>query len=651
MVQQAGYGSWRSPITADLVVAGSLRLGQAYWDQGDLYWTEGRPQEKGRNVLMRRAADGTVQELTPEPFNVRTRVHEYGGGAYWVSEGVVYFCNFADQRLYRLLPGSDPQPLTEAGPYRYADGVVDQARGRILCVREDHSQPGDPENTLVTIDLESGSQQVLSRGHDFYASPRLSPDGQTLVWLTWDHPQMPWDGTELWRAEVAADGTLGDPEKIAGGPTESIFQPQWSPQGELYFVSDRSGWWNLYRWDPDGPLPLCPMEAEFGEPQWVFGMSTYGFCDDGRILACYEQEGLSHLAYLDPHSGQLQGIPLPYTQISGLQVSGEKAAFLAGSPDAAAALVCLGLPDCSATLSRPGQVEVLARSSSLAVDPGYLSIPESLTFPTGAGEVAYAFFYPPQNQDFAAPASEKPPLLVKSHGGPTGATSAVLNLGIQYWTSRGIAVLDVNYRGSSGYGRAYRDALKGKWGLVDVEDCLCGAKFLAEQGKVDGERLMIDGGSAGGYTTLAALTFHNVFKAGASYYGVSDLETLAQDTHKFESRYLDSLIGPYPERRDLYQARSPIHHLDGLNCPVIFFQGLEDAIVPPNQAEAMVEALRAKGIPVAYVPFEGEQHGFRQATNIKRALEAELYFYAQVFGFPLAEPIDPVWIDNLSAPL
>ncbi len=640
MVQQAGYGSWRSPITADLVVTGSLRLGQMVWDQGDLYWTEGRPQEKGRNVLMRRSADGILVELTPAPFNVRTRVHEYGGGAYWVSAGVVYFCNFADQRLYRLLPGSDPQPLTEAGPYRYADGVVDRARGRILCVREDHSRQGEPENSLVSIDLASGSQQILASGHDFYASPRLSPDGQTLVWLTWDHPQMPWDGTELWRSEVNPDGSLGEPQKLAGGPAESIFQPQWSPQGDLYFVSDRSGWWNLYRWDPQGPIPLCPMEAEFGEPQWVFGLSTYGFAGDGRILACYEQDGLSHLAYLDPHSGQLAGIPLPYTQISGLQVSGEKAAFLAGSPTEATALVCLDLPS--------SQVEVVARSSSVAVDPEYLSIPEPIVFPTCGGKaVAYGFFYPPKNRDFVAPAGEKPPLLVKSHGGPTGATAAVLDLGIQYWTSRGIAVLDVNYRGSSGYGRAYREALKGRWGLVDVEDCIAGAQFLAAQGKVDGERLLIRGGSAGGYTTLAALTFHTVFKAGASYYGVSDLEALAQETHKFESHYLDSLIGPYPERRDLYRERSPIHHLEGLNCPVIFFQGLEDAIVPPNQAERMVAALQAKGIPVAYVPFAGEQHGFRQAANIKRALEAELYFYAQVLGFPLAEPLEPVRIENL----
>ncbi|MFQ3613738.1 MAG: S9 family peptidase [Cyanobacteriota bacterium] len=644
MVEQASYGSWRSPITSDLIVAGSIRLGQAHWDQGNLYWTEGRPQEEGRNVLIRRSADGILTELTAAPFNVRTRVHEYGGGAYWVSEGIVYFGNFADQRLYRLIPGSDPQPLTGAGPYRYADGVVDRVRRRILCVREDHSQGGEPQNTLVSIDLESGSQQILTSGHDFYANPRLSPDGQILVWLTWDHPQMPWDGTKLWRAEVAPDGTLGDPQTVAGGRNESIFQPQWSPQGVLYFVSDRSGWWNLYRWDPSQPepvQPLCPMEAEFGEPQWVFGMSTYGFCGDGRLLTCYQQDGVSHLAYLDPDSGQLQGIPLPYTQISGLQVSGEQAVFLAGSPTESVALVCLEL--------RSGQVQVLARSNSWVVDPGYVSIPETIAFPTGADAVAHAFFYPPQNQDFVAPPGEKPPLLVKSHGGPTGATAAVLNLGIQYWTSRGIAVLDVNYRGSTGYGRAYRDALKGKWGLVDVEDCIYGAKFLADQGKVDGEQLMIDGGSAGGYTTLAALTFHDTFKAGASYYGVSDLEALAQDTHKFESRYLDGLIGPYPERQDLYRARSPIHHVDRLNCPVIFFQGLEDAIVPPNQAEAMVEALRAKGLPVAYVPFEGEQHGFRQAANIKRALEAELYFYAQVLGFALAEEIEPVAIDNLKS--
>ncbi len=513
----------------------------------------------------------------------------------------------------------------------------------MVCVREDHTVAGrEAVNAIVSLDLDGGGDgdaQVLVSGNDFYAAPRLSPDGTRLAWLTWNHPNMPWDGTELWVGELRADGSLGRTERVAGGPAESIFQPEWSPGGVLHFVSDRTGWWNLYRWRDGRIEPLAEMAAEFGLPQWVFGMATYGFASAERIICAYTEGGTDHLAALDTATGRLAPIDTPYAEIGAVRVGPGRALLLAGSPTEPTSLVQLDLAT--------GQCEVLRRSSGVPVDPGYLSPPQPIEFPTEGGLTAHAFFYPPRNPDYVAPPGERPPLLVISHGGPTGATSSTLDLRIQYWTSRGIGVLDVNYGGSTGYGRAYRGRLEGRWGVVDVDDCANGARYLVGRGAVDGDRLIIRGGSAGGYTTLCALTFRDVFQAGASYYGVSDLEALAQETHKFESRYLDRLVGPYPERADLYRERSPIHFTDRLSCPVIFFQGLEDPVVPPSQAEQMVEALRAKGLPVAYVPFEGEQHGFRRAEHIKRALEAELYFYAQVFGFALAEPVEPVPIENL----
>lgn len=643
----APYGSWKSPITSDLIVAGSIRLGEVRLDGEDIYWSEGRPTEGGRNVVVKRSPSGATADLTPLPFNARTRVHEYGGGAYIVVEGVVYFSNFADQRLYRQRNGEAPQPITPEQDRRYADAVFDAKHRRLICVREDHTTgSSEPENTIVALDCDptdpaANGGQVLVAGSDFYAFPRLSPDGSQLCWLSWNHPNMPWDGTELWVAPVQVDGSLGVAQKVAGGVAESIFQPQWSPDGGLYFVSDRTNWWNLYRWAPAGSVTaLCPKEAEFGLPLWVFGLSTYGFESAESLICTYSENGLSKLARLHTQTLELQEIATPYTSISGLQVAPGKLVFIGGTTTKPAAIALLDL--------QTGQVEELRRSSELEIDPGYLSIPEPIEFPTENGLTAFGFFYAPKNKDFVAPADERPPLLVKIHGGPTAATGASFSPSIQYWTSRGIAILDVNYGGSTGYGRAYRERLKGNWGIVDVDDCVNGAKYLAEQGLVDGDRLCIDGGSAGGYTTLAALTFRDVFKAGASHYGVSNLEALAQDTHKFESRYLDGLIGPYPERKDLYEARSPINAVDRLSCPVIFFQGDEDKIVPPNQAEMMVEALRQKGLPVAYVLFAGEQHGFRKAENIKRALDGELYFYSRIFGFELAGPIEPVAIENLS---
>lgn len=644
----APYGSWKSPITADLIVAGTIGLGQIAVDGDDIYWTEGRPAEAGRNAIVRRTPDGKTADVTLSPFNVRTRVHEYGGGAFTVKDGTIYFSNFADQRLYKQTPGSEPQPLTPAADRRYADAVIDSQQRRIICVCEDHSDKSrESVNTLVSISLDNGEDvQVLTSGSDFYSSPRISPDGSQLAWLSWNHPNMPWDATQLWIAQIKEDGSLGRAECVAGGVDESIFQPEWSPDSVLHFVSDRTGWWNLYRWNSSlskGRLgevePLCEMAAEFGLPQWVFGMSTYGFESANRIICTFTQEGIWRLASLDLQTKQLEVIETPYTEISSLQAAKDRAVFIGGSATEPTAIVEMDWTT--------RQSEVLRRSSELEIDGGYLSKARSLSFPTENSLTSYAFFYPPQNKDYTAPAGEKPPLVVKSHGGPTASTSSAFNLKIQYWTSRGFAVVDVNYGGSTGYGRDYRQRLKDRWGIVDVDDCANAARYLAEQGLVDRERLAIAGGSAGGYTTLCALTFRDVFKAGASYYGVSDLEALATDTHKFESRYLDGLIGPYPERKDLYEERSPIHFTDQLSCPVIFFQGLEDKVVPPNQAEMMVEALKAKGLPVAYVAYEGEQHGFRRAENIKRTLDGEFYFYSRVFGFEPAESVEPVPIDNL----
>ena len=639
----APYGSWRSPISAEQVVIGSIRLSQLAFDGDDLYWVEQRPAEQGRTVVVRRTPDGRIADVNPPPFNARTRAHEYGGGAYTVAGGIVYFSNYDDQRLYRAgAAGSEPpQPLTPPEDMRYADAVVDRARKRLLLLREDHTAGGEAVNSLVSLDLEGDESGglPLAAGGDFYSSPRLSPDGARLAWLTWNHPNMPWDGSELWVGDLAPGGEVRLTHRVAGGREESIFQPEWSPEGILHFVSDRSGWWNLYRLRDGRVEPLSPMAAEFGMPQWVFGQSTYAFASDGEIICTFSAHGASHLVRLDTASGQLEPIPTTFTEFEQVRVSNGRVAFIGGSPDAPPSVVLLEL--------HSGEQTVLRRASDLSVDSGYLSRPEAVEFPTEHNLTAHAFYYPPANRDFVAPHNERPPLLVKVHGGPTGSTSPVLNLGIQFWTSRGFAVLDVNYGGSDGYGRAYRLRLNGQWGVVDVDDVVNGARFLVEQGVVDANRLCIDGGSAGGYTTLAALTFRDVFKAGASHFGISDMEAMARDTHKFESRYLDNMIGPYPGRRDLYFERSPINFVDRLATPLILLQGLEDKVVPPSQSLMMFEAAKAKGVPVAYLAFEGEQHGFRQAKNMRRALEAELYFYAQVFGFPLADAIEPVQIENL----
>jgi len=651
-LQVAPYGSWRSPITSERVVAKTVRLSGIHVDGETVYWVEGRPEEGGRAVIVRRDPDGGTTDINPPPFNARTRVHEYGGGETLVDRGVVYFSNFADQRLYRVVPGAAPEPITPEAALRYADGIVDRARNRIICIREDHTGGREPVNTVTAIDLATGAQTVVVAGNDFYAAPRLSPDGTRLAWLTWNHPNMPWDGTELWVAGFDADGMPVDAQHVAGGERESVFGPTWSPSGVLTFASDRTSWWNLYRWEAGRARCLVEMAAEFGQPMWSFGMSTYAYLSGDTIVCIYAQDGTDHLATLSVATGTLTEISIPYTSMHHIVVAGGTAAgrgqpgrvyFLGGSPTRATALIEWDL----ATRTE----RVLRCSAELGADhgglAGYLSAPEPIAYPTAGGEMAYGLFYPPANRDFIAPEDELPPLLVISHGGPTSATSSTLNLSIQYWTSRGFAVLDVNYGGSTGYGRAYRERLVGQWGVVDVDDCANGARYLVAQRRVDGNRLAIRGGSAGGYTTLSALAFRDVFQAGASHYGVSDLAALARDTHKFESRYLDRLVGPYPACEDIYEERSPLHNVGTLNCPVIFFQGLEDAVVPPSQAELMVRALRHKGVPVAYLAFEGEQHGFRRAENIKRALDAEFFFYGRIFGFAPADAIEPVPIENL----
>ena len=639
-VSVSPYGSWKSPITAEIVGGGEIGLEQIRIDGRDIYWIERRAQEAGRKVIVRRAGNGETTDVTPAGFNARTRVHEYGGGDYAVADQTIIFSNFSDQQLYLQPIAGKPRPLTPSEPHRYADGVFDRRRNLYYTVREDHSGHGQAVNTVVVLDLDgSDSGTVVLSGNDFYASPRLSPDGSQLAWLSWDHPNMPWDGSELWRGQLNGDGSVGEHQRVAGGENESICQPQWSPDGTLYFISDRTGWWNLYRFIENNVEPLCPMEAEFGQPHWVFGGALYGYLSNGQIVCSYSKNGIDHLATLDPTSKILRDIDIPYSTISQVHVAGERVLFIGASDTETSAVVMLD--------PSTRQFEVLRRSRATAVDAAYLTKAEAIEFPTEQGLTAHGYFYAPKNHDYAAPQTDKPPLLVMSHGGPTSSSSASLKYSIQYWTSRGIAVLDVNYGGSSGYGRAYRERLNGCWGIVDVDDCVNGARYLAERGDVDGRRLAIRGGSAGGYTTLCALTFRDVFKAGASHYGISDLEALATDTHKFESRYLDRLIGPYPQRRDLYVARSPIHFTDQLNCPMIIFQGLEDKVVPPNQAEKMVDAVRAKKLPVAYLTFTGEQHGFRKAENIKRVLEAELYFYSKLFGFALSDPIEPVQIDNL----
>ena len=657
----APYGSWPTPITSELVVRAAASLGAVAVDGDSIWWSELRPEEGGRTQIVQKVGDGPAVDLLPQGFNARTAAHEYGGGAWWVrGRHTVWFANWDDQRLYQLtaraMPSAvSPEPEAPRGD-RWACGVFDASGRWLLVVRERHppgATPADVVNEIVVFDTTGELEpRALVSGPDFVSDPRLAADGARLCWLQWNHPDMPWDGTELVVADVDWTDTgprLANPTVVAGRPHrasggtsdgESVFQPRWHPDGSLWFVSDRTGWGNLYRWAGGEVEPRVQMEAEIGVPQWVFGQSRYAFTADGRVVFAYQSDGLDHLAVAAP-DGSTDDLELPYTSIAAVEGAGDGVVFIGASATAEPAVVRVPLGTATPEILRPPR--------DLGLDPGWFSVPEPIAFPTSGGRTAHALFYPPTNPEAEPPAGEKPPLLVLIHGGPTAAARPMLQLGIQYWTSRGFAVADVNYGGSTGYGRDYMRQLDDAWGVVDLDDCVAAARWLADQGRVDPERLAIRGGSAGGYTTLAALAFRDTFAAGASHFGVADLEALATETHKFESRYLDGLIGPYPARRDLYIERSPIHHVDGFDRPLIVLQGLEDEVVPPNQARMIVDALRSKKVPVAYVTFEGEQHGFRQAANIRRALDAELSFYGQVFGFdlPAAEGIEPVTVENL----
>ncbi len=665
------FGSWPTPITSELVVAGAARISDVQVDGDDVLWAEGRPAEGGRTQLVRLAADGTTTDVLPGYGNARTAVHEYGGAGWWVRNGVVWFAEWADQRVYRLEPGGEPVPITPepAKPRgdRYADADPSPDGDRIVCIREHHPRDGhtatDVRNEVVQLAAHTPSEpEVLVSGPDFVAAPRLRHDGGALCWVQWNHPSMPWDDSEL----VVRDLATGRETVVAGGPGESVQQPTWQPDGSLWFVSDRSGWWNLYRWDGAATHPVVEIAAEIGEPGWALGSSRYAVLPGGEVVFARWSGGRDGLALRHPDNhpgghpdshpdsgpgghqdGAITELDLPFTAIGKVRATPDGAVLVvAGTPTAEPGVYRVDL-DGNSTALRPPR--------DLGVDPGYLSVPEPVDFgsvaPDGAPREAHALLYPPASASHRGPDGDEPPLLVVIHGGPTGAAAPVLDVGKQYWTSRGFAVVDVNYGGSTGYGRAYREQLHGAWGVVDVADCLAAARHLAEQGRADPQRLCIRGGSAGGYTVLAARTRDDTpFAAGADHFGVADLEALAAETHKFESRYLDRLVGRYPAEREVYRQRSPIHHVDRLRRPLIVLQGAEDEVVPPGQSEMIVEALRDRRVPVAYLLFEGEQHGFRRSENIRRALDAELSFYAQVLGFALPpdEGIEPVPVENLT---
>jgi dipeptidyl aminopeptidase/acylaminoacyl peptidase len=638
LLKTARYGSWRSPITSSLIAEHSIALGEVRTDGADIYWLELRPEEAGRGVVVRKAAaaaGGT--DWNPKPFNARSRVHEYGGGAWTVCEGVLYFSDDGDRRLYRMDRGGAATALTPPGAWRYADGVIDRRRKQWIGIREDHGGRGEPVNAVVAVGLDGDESEgrVVAAGHDFYSSPKLSPDGSVLAWLGWDHPNMPWTGTTLHLASLKENGEIrGRPEAIAGGTAESIFQPEWTPDGSyLYFVSDRSGWWNLYRYElaRGGTEPVLPMKAEFGQAQWQFGMSCYSFAGASRMVCSYVENGWGKLGMLDARSQKLSVIETPYAEFRSVRCDERRVVFYASAPDQPPSIIELDLGS--------GERQVLKRATEQAENPEVarcLTKPERIEFTAGGGESAFGLFYPPYHPDYTPEPGEKPPLVVRCHGGPTSEASRALDLRVQYWTSRGIAVMDVNYGGSTGSGREYRERLRGKWGVVDVEDCVAAAEFLEARGRIDGNRAVISGGSAGGYTALVALAHSDFFHGGASHYGVTEPAALARETHKFESHYMEWLIGRYPDEEALYRERSPLEGAGKIAAPVIFFQGEEDGVVPASQTRRMVETLRRQGVTVACFYFAGEQHGFRLAETIRRTVDEELSFYAaNVFGMDL----------------
>ena len=645
----APYGSWPSPITTDLVASeGGVSFGHLDIDEHGVYWTESRPQESGRSALVFRPHGGEPVDVVPPDFNVRTRVHEYGGGA-WFRRGSVVFCSsFDDSRLYRIeAPGSEPQPITPEPPephaFRYADGRVFADGRLIVCVRETHGA-GEPQNELVVLPTDGSAEpHVIASGRDFYAAPRPSPDGTALAWLAWDHPHMPFEGTDLCVGALAGDGAMSNGRRVAGSEQESIFQPEWSPDGLLYFVSDRSGWSNLYV-ERDGEVHALTSErAELGYPQWVFDLSRYAFLGDDRIACIFTRSAVDGLEILDLESGKLTSLDLPFSSYSSpaLRSHGTRVVFPAASPTQPSAVIELD--------TESGERQVLRRSTDMELDERYIVVAQAVEFPGTGGQTSHGFYYAPTNPDYEGPKDELPPLVVLVHGGPTAHVTTALDLEIQLFTSRGIAVIDLNYGGSTGYGREYRDRLRGTWGVVDVEDSAAAVRYLAERGDVDPARVQITGGSAGGYTTLMALAVRDEFASGASYFGVADLVTFHAETHKFESHYDDYLVGPWPEAMDLYRERSPVTHADSISDPLLLLQGLDDKVVPPSQSEVIVEALKRRGIPYAYIAFAGEGHGFRKAENIKRAADAHLSFLGQVSGFEPADEIEPIEIEKPDA--
>lgn len=639
----AAYGTWNSDLSGDYIAQASVKLSEPVFYDDSICWLEGRPAEKGRQTVVRRKCDGRKEDLVPAPWNVRSKAHEYGGGCYCFGDGRLFFCNSDDQQIYQLdLHSGVIKPLTSAKQCRFADLVFDAHQQRLLAVCEDHSNATqEPHNCLVALSIDeitAGEQKVIDQNHDFFCSPRLSPCGRWLTYVTWDHPNMPWDSSQLWLCSIDAQGKISAPKPIAGEEGESLAQPQWSPAGELFWASDRSDWWNLYSLTPtdlervwrDGagaasPQAVYACEAEFATPQWVFNMSCYGFLTRDEILAAYSENGRWQLIHLQRAANQWQAKPIASDLVAIANVSAgpNGRSLLVGAGPYSAPAIYQFADNTLTCMHAPTRVELNSEDISVA---------QTLAFATAQGENAHAFFYAPTNAKFDAPAQTLPPVIVLGHGGPTGATAPSFSYKIQYWTQRGFAVLDVNYRGSTGFGRRYRNALQGQWGVVDVQDLSAAAEYVSAKGWVHPEQRIIRGSSAGGYSVLAALTDTNTFNAGVTLYGIGDLETLATDTHKFESRYLDGLIGPYPEQKSLYRQRSPIHKVEQIRCPVLVFQGGEDKVVPVNQAEQMVAAIKAQGVPVAYVFYPNEGHGFRQSDTIAHQLQTELSFYQQVFA-------------------
>lgn len=630
------YGSWVSPISAEMVSSKSIRFTGLDLSEDVVYWSEQRPCEKGRVTLLKNN-NQKILEILNAKYSARTRVHEYGGVPLFAFGDLVFFIADHDQGIYQVQENKKPIKIFAHKKCKFADVFFDKHSERLFAVKEELKKD-KTLNSIVAINLSTHKEEVIAEGCDFYSNPRVSPDGKFLSYVCWDHPNMPWDKTTLMLHPIDENKSVQAGKVVAGSNEESIFQPEWSYDNTLYFVSDRSGWWNLYRYKNDQVEPLWEMKAEFGLPQWVFGLSTYGFVDVDTIACIYLDKGKQHLGLFKISTKSWQKIDTPFHFFNYLKVSQNKIAFIGSSPL---------LPSCVATYDiKFGKVKVIKSSQEVSIDPDYISEGKFVEFPTVENKKAYAYYYPPKNKEYNVIQDQPPPLIVKCHGGPTSFANNSFDLQVQYWTSRGFAYVDVNYGGSSGFGREYRQRLSGKWGIVDVQDCAKAVEHLVNLQLADPAKTVIKGGSAGGFTVLASLAFTKIYKAGASYYGVSDLEGLAHDTHKFELHYLDSLIGPYPEAKEKYLKRSPVSHIQDFSCPVIFFQGSEDKVVPPEQSEKIFLELKKKKIMTAYVLFEGEQHGFRKAESIKKSIEAELYFYSRVFQFAINDNIKAISIEN-----